>query len=118
TLIFMPVALRLAQHFGSSPSRLMMPLSFAAVTSGMMTLIGTTPNLVVNATLQNHGLQGFDFFDITPFGLAAMVIGTVYMLFAKRWLSNDTGNDHVSFTPPSFFSWLGDYELSGRTFRL
>src|SRR6516162_8465082 len=51
TAIFIPVALRIARRTGSSPSRLMMPLSVAALISGMMTLIATAPNLVVNSEL-------------------------------------------------------------------
>ena len=51
TAIFIPVALRIAQSTGTSPSRLMMPLSFAALISGMTTLVATAPNLVVNSEL-------------------------------------------------------------------
>lgn len=54
TAIFIPVALRIAQGVGASPSTLMMPLSFAALISGMTTLIATAPNLVVNSELVRH----------------------------------------------------------------
>ncbi len=57
TAIFIPVALRIAQSTGSSPGRLMMPLSFAALISGMMTLVATAPNLVVNSELERHGVR-------------------------------------------------------------
>ena len=65
----------------------MMPLSFAALISGMLTLVATAPNLVVNAELVRQGAAGFHFFSVTPFGLPVLVLGIVYMLFARRWLA-------------------------------
>ena len=70
TAIFIPVALRIAQGTGIPPGRLMMPISFAALISGMMTLVATAPNLVVNSELERHGVAGFSFFSFTPFGAA------------------------------------------------
>ena len=85
--IFIPVALRIAQNTGTAPSRLMMPLSVAALISGMLTLVATAPNLVINSELARHGLTGFHFFSFTPFGLPVLVLGILYMLFARRWLA-------------------------------
>ncbi|MFQ9621783.1 MAG: SLC13 family permease [Enterobacteriaceae bacterium] len=53
----------------------MMPLSFAGLISGMMTLVATPPNLVVNSELLREGLQGFSFFSVTPIGLVVLVLG-------------------------------------------
>ena len=89
--IFIPVVLRISQNRGTSPSRLMMPLSFAALISGMLTLVATAPNLVVNAELVRQGAQGFGFFSFTPFGLPLLVLGIVYMLFARRLLPANDG---------------------------
>jgi di/tricarboxylate transporter len=64
--IFIPVALRIAQSTGMAPSRLMMPLSVAALISGMMTLVATAPNLVVNSQLVRYGMvDGFHFFSFS-----------------------------------------------------
>ena len=90
TAIFIPVALRISQSTGIGPGRLMMPLSFAALISGMMTLVATAPNLVVNSELERNGLQGFGFFAFTPFGVPVLVLGIIYMLFARRWLPADS----------------------------
>src|SRR4051794_20759555 len=65
TAIFIPVALRVAQNAGIGPSRLMMPVSMAALISGMMTLVATAPNLVINSELERHGVPGFRFFSFT-----------------------------------------------------
>src|SRR5262249_29394142 len=77
--IFIPVALRIAQPPGPAPSQLMMPLSVAALTSGMLTLIATAPNLLINSELARQGLAGFHFFSFTPFGLPILVLGILYM---------------------------------------
>ena len=84
--IFIPVVLRISQNRGMAPGRLMMPLSFAALISGMLTLVATAPNMVVNAELIRQGAQGFNFFSFTPFGLPLLALGIVYMLFARGLL--------------------------------
>lgn len=86
--IFIPVAVSIAARIGSAPRRLMMPLAFAALMSGMLTLVGTPPNLVVNAELHRYGHGGFGFFDFTPAGLAILVLGIAYMLVARHWLGD------------------------------
>jgi di/tricarboxylate transporter len=85
--IFVPVALAVAKRLAMSPRQLLMPLSFAGLISGMLTLIATAPNLVVNAELARHGLAGFGFFAPTPFGLVILVLGMGYMLLLRRRMS-------------------------------
>src|SRR6516164_2240198 len=82
TAIFIPVALRIARSTGKAPSRLMMPMSVAALISGMTTLVATAPNLVVNSELERHGREGFHFFSFTPFGVPVLMLGILYMTFA------------------------------------
>lgn len=116
TAIFIPVALRISQSTGIGPGRLMMPLSFAALISGMMTLVATAPNLVVNSELERHGVPGFGFFSFTPFGLPILVLGVIYMLFARRWLPSATepmGSDRATFG-----AWIEEYKLADRERRL
>lgn len=84
--IFIPVALRLAVRAGLPPGRLLMPLALASLIGGMLTLIGTPPNLVVTAILQGAGYAPFGFFDFTPLGLVVLAVGLVYMLTAGRRL--------------------------------
>ena len=70
-----------------------MPLSFAALISGMTTLIATAPNLVVNSELVRHGDAGFHFFSFTPFGVPILMLGIIYMIFARRWLAAEPNRD-------------------------
>jgi di/tricarboxylate transporter len=114
--LIVPVALRIAQSTGISPGRLMMPLSFAALISGMMTLVATAPNLVVNSELERHGVEGFRFFSFTPFGLPVLVLGIAYMCFARRWLPAQ--GDHKTSSRASFSAWIDEYKLAGRESRL
>ncbi len=119
TAIFIPVVLRIAQRMGTSPSRLMMPLSFAALISGMTTLIATAPNLVVNSELVRHDYEGFSFFSLTPFGVPILAMAIVYMLFARRWLSEKA--DAKSNDPlrrPRLSNWIEEYRLADREHRV
>ena len=114
--IFIPVALRIAGNAGLSPSRLMMPLSMAALLSGMLTLIATTPNLIVQGELVRRGFDGFAFFSFTPFGLVLLVAAILYMLVARRWLRTDSSRETVG--RPGLAEWIEEYGLDQREHRL
>ncbi|WP_425619460.1 SLC13 family permease [Anatilimnocola sp. NA78] len=118
TAIFIPVVLRISRSTGTSPSRLMMPLSMAALISGMMTLVATAPNLVVNAELQRANTAGFQFFSFAPFGIPVLVMGIVYMLFARHWLSAGDPNSASNKQRPSLADWILTYKLEGREYRV
>lgn len=116
--IFIPVVLRITQSTGMAASRLMMPLSVAALISGMMTLVATAPNLVVNSELVRHGAEGFHFFSFTPFGVPILALGVVYMLFARRWLAATMPATAATGTIPSLADWIARYRLEGREHRV
>jgi di/tricarboxylate transporter len=116
--IFIPVALRIAQMTGASPSQLMMPISMAALISGMMTLVATAPNLVVNSELIRKGSEGFGFFTFTPFGIPVLVLAIFYMLFARRWLSSGNKTSGDSKHQIRLADWIERYELAKREFRV
>jgi di/tricarboxylate transporter len=118
TAIFIPVALRIAKSTGIGPSRLMMPISVAALISGMTTLVATAPNLVVNGELERHGAEGFRFFSFTPFGLPILVLGIVYMGFARRWLAATHDAAGKTSGRPALADWIEEYKLADREYRL
>ncbi|NLY56890.1 MAG: SLC13 family permease, partial [Gammaproteobacteria bacterium] len=92
--IFIPVVMSVAVRMNIPAARLMMPLSFAGLISGMLTLVATPPNLVVSSELIRQGLDGFHFFSFTLIGLVILFCGIGYMLFARRWLgSRKTGQE-------------------------
>lgn len=123
TAIFIPVALRISQATGTPASRLMMPISFSALISGMMTLVATAPNLVVNSELVRHFggdyTKGFQFFSFTPFGFPILILGVVYMVFARRMLPETIGNTAGgTLHRPSLAEWVEEYKLAERERRV
>jgi di/tricarboxylate transporter len=118
TAIFIPVALRICHTSGASPSQLMMPLSMAALISGMMTLIATAPNLVVNSELVRRGHEGFSFFAFTPFGVPVLILGIGYMTFARNWLAKTNSSTPRSAERPNLAVWTEYYKLAQRDYRL
>lgn len=119
TAIFIPVVLRICQRTGISAGMMMMPLSTAALISGMTTLVATTPNLVVNSELVRRGFDGLGFFSFTPFGVPILVLAIAYMLIASRWLPvGEPQAASVRFTRPSMLDWVSRYNLVDREYRL
>lgn len=116
--VFIPVALRVARNAGITPGRLMMPLSVAALISGMMTLVGTAPNLVVNSELVRRGFDGFQFFSITPFGVPLLVLGIAYMIFIRRRLTVSKPDPKADRRRPRLADWVDEYGLAEREYRL
>ncbi|CAN7181707.1 SLC13 family permease [Phenylobacterium sp. LjRoot164] len=87
--ILMPVALQLSRRTGSSPSRLLMPMAFGAMLGGIVTLVGTAPNIIVSQVREELLGKPFGMYDYTPVGLALAVIGFVFLAFAYRILPKD-----------------------------
>ena len=86
--IMIPIVVSMAMSVKMNPSRLLMPLAFASSMSGMMTLIGTPPNLVINDALVKGGYDGLGFFTFLPVGLICATVGTIILLpLSKRFLS-------------------------------
>ena len=111
--ILIPVVPPISQNRGMSPSRLMMSLSFSALISGMLTLVATAPDLVVNAELIRQGAQD-GFFNFTPFGLPLLALGIVYMLFARGLLTSKAGLPAAADRRPSLqHRATSDDHLSG-----
>ena len=78
--VFLPVALGLANRARVSPSKLLMPLSFASMFGGVCTLIGTSTNILVSSIATQHGLAPIGMFELAPLGLLTFAVGVVFML--------------------------------------
>lgn len=97
--LMLPIVVSLASKARISASRLLMPLAFASSLGGMLTLIGTPPNLVIQDVLTAAGYEPLSFFSFSPIGLVCIVIGIVVLLPLSNWLlvkKNDGGNTKES----------------------
>lgn len=85
--LFLPVVIDISRRTKRLSSRLLIPLSYASLMGGLMTLIGTPPNIVIAEALREAGLRPFQMFDFVPLGITILLAGTAYMaLFGRRVL--------------------------------
>ncbi|HRO59355.1 MAG TPA: SLC13 family permease [Burkholderiaceae bacterium] len=84
--MLIPVAFQLARRTGTSPSVLLMPMAFGSLLGGLMTLIGTSPNIIVSQMREQITGEPFRMFDFTPVGLGLAVAGVLFLAFGYRLL--------------------------------
>ena len=84
--IFIPIAITLARTRKISPSRVLIPLSFASQFGGVCTLIGTSTNILVNSIAVDSGMGAFGIFEFAPLGLAMAAAGIIYLMFTTKLL--------------------------------
>lgn len=103
--VFMPIVLGVARDTRTSPSKWLMPISFASMFGGVCTLVGTSTNILVSTSAEQHGQPPFRMFEFTPLGAVMFVAGIAYMLLIGRHLippRRDVGDLMQSFG-------MGDY---------
>lgn len=92
--LMLPIVVSMARGAGLSSARLLMPLAFAGSMGGMLTLIGTPPNLIVRDALVAAGYEPLGFFSFTPVGIVCIVVGTLVLIpLTRRFLKERTGNN-------------------------
>src|SRR4051812_4816905 len=87
--IMMPVAFQIAKRTGTPPSQLLMPLSFGSLMGGLITMVGTSPNIIVSRLREELLGKPFQMFDYAPVGLGISIVGLIYLTFAYRLLPKD-----------------------------
>lgn len=87
--IFLPIAITFAKRANRKPSELLMPLSFGSLLGGLVTLIGTPPNLLISRIRQDMVGTPYHMFDFAPVGLGICVFGLIYLCFGWRLLPKD-----------------------------
>lgn len=84
--IFIPLVIDLCRRFHVSPSKFMLPLSYASIAGGTLTVIGTSTNLLVSGIAEDYGLPPFHMFEFTSLGIILLAVGLVYVLFASPYM--------------------------------
>lgn len=91
--VMMPIVVSMARAANIHPGQLLMPLAFSGSLGGMLTLIGTPPNLIIQETLTGAGYAPLGFFSFTPIGLVVIATGVIGMLLLRRLLPRVTERD-------------------------
>lgn len=114
--LMLPVVVDVARRTRIPASRLLMPLAYSTLLGGLMTLIGTPPNLLVSESLTRFGLEPFELFDFTPIGGAVMAIGVIFVALFGRLLLPKSVAEHGRQV--SQRSLRTQYKLHERTFMM
>ncbi len=118
--LMLPIVVSLAASANMNASRLLMPLAFASSMGGMMTLIGTPPNLVIQETLVSGGYPELSFFSFFPVGLVTVIVGIIVLLPLSKWILDKRGgkDGKNSQRGKSLNQLVKEYGLSDNLFRL
>lgn len=113
--LMLPIVVSLAAKTEINASRLLMPLAFASSLGGMLTLIGTPPNLVIQDTLTEAGYEPLSFFSFAPVGLIAIFVGVLVLLPLSKWFlvkKDDEGDEKRSKHAKSLDELVKEYHLA------
>jgi len=110
--MFIPLVLTVTRKASLNSKRMLMPLSVAALISGMTTLIASSPNMIIEGTLRSRGLAPLNFFSWTPFGLAVLAAAIAFMLAARGLLSKQLAAKDAVASTPSVHDLVGSYGLT------
>ncbi|MCL2650817.1 MAG: SLC13 family permease [Candidatus Azobacteroides sp.] len=119
--LMLPIVVSLAMNSNTHPGRFLMPLAFASSMGGMMTLIGTPPNLVINDALINAGYTGLSFFSFLPVGIICVVLGTLLLAPLSKLFLSKGDKDKESATKKggkSLKELANEYQLAQNLFRV
>ncbi len=116
--LLLPIVVSLAKNAGINPAKLLMPMAFASSMGGLMTIIGTPPNLIISETLEGAGYGSLGFFTFLPVGLISLATGMLFLIPASKFVlgskkhQHDDSGDNVSLD-----KLVSEYGLAHNLFR-
>ncbi|WP_370045517.1 SLC13 family permease [Lysinibacillus sp. RC79] len=118
--LMMPIVVSIAISMKESPSKFLLPLSYVASLSGLMTLIASPTNLIVSQLLVDRGYNKLGFFEITPIGIVGMIVGITYLVLVRnKLLPNDKNRSQTKadykLSPKKI---IKQYDLNNRLFKV
>ena len=116
--IMLPIVVSAAAASGASSSRLLMPLAYAGSLGGMLTLIGTAPNLIVHETLVKSGYKGLSFFSFLPVGIICIALGIITLLPLSKLLIKKDDKDKRTKREKSLADLAAEYQIAQHLYRL
>ena len=118
--LMLPIVVSMAAATKTNARRLLMPLAFASSMGGMMTLIGTPPNLIIQEALTEAGYEPLSFFSFLPVGLVCLAVGIVVLLPLTKWFLGEKAVEDQSghSVGKSLKQLAREYDLSENLFRL
>jgi di/tricarboxylate transporter len=116
--IFIPIVLKVAAKTKLNAKRMLMPMAYAAMISGMLTLIATAPNLVVSYELVESGYRPLGFFSFFPIGVVILIIGIVYVLLIGRRMLGGEGESEEKSAGRTIRDLWTEYGLDEHVHRL
>ena len=119
--LMMPIVVSMAMSGNINSSRLLMPMAFASSMGGMMTLIGTPPNLVIEGELVKNGYEKLTFFSFTPVGIICLIVGLLVLIPASKFFLSKKGtskSDTNKKGGKSLNDLVGEYQLSKNLYRV
>ena len=116
--IMLPIVVSMASASGASTSRILMPMAFAGSLGGMLTLIGTPPNLIVHETLVEAGYKGLSFFSFLPVGAICIALGVILLLPLSRLLVKKDEKRDNDKQGKSLSDLAAEYRIAQNLYRL
>lgn len=116
--LMLPIVISIAISIKSSPSKYLIPLSYMASFSGLLTLIASPPNLIISQMLVDNGYEKLGFFEITPIGIIGVVVGLVYLYSVRNSLlpKGKAASNSNQIQKLSTKQLANDYQLGGNLF--
>ena len=110
-VLFIPIILSLSCELGFSPSKFLIPISYASILAGTCTLIGTSTNIIISDLSAGHGLGSLGMFELSPLGVPIALLGFIFLIFAAPKLMPSTHNPVCELKDPEHRRYLAELQV-------